>query len=633
MKKKKFATENLDFDVSTIKSSSGELNDNLGCAIAIENWLTNLYSVCKKSQRALPYLEKAIDLVYSEVEAELYRTSGGKASAYSAAEVAKHPVWDFFVQRVTKRYGGLVRIVKPHRSPTESVRSKLINRTFSQMLYNKNRVLERSSNSILASGELGVLKVELLDAQVGALVDAYNGHLKQNDELWPALNELFQKHVGTSSKAEGSVKEGGPEIDIAGDVFAEYKFAYEKVWDFGKMRNKINLAMEVGARAGFKGNTHAKFGQGGSAGFRDKKVGEEAGRKLASTKYTEDYTPGKGVDVNKKEDASDDSFETMQLIPGIDLEVNVSLAAQAGLRLKFEHELTIGDFMEMKNEADLFAGASVKAEFVATANTANYFASDEIIKFKAGASAFAGVKATGSSSISFKARGIKMAGASVTGSVSAGIGVSAAVETIVKSSGDISFKAGAGATVGVGSSVDFGTMVNPMLVKILLWDKLGHRLHTQQTKRITNIQYNRQVNQIAVSRCQDNIRTAMTNLDLEYRTLAEELWRIPTFTNVSTQNEVTTIHDEISRPNQHVLDQYLKTLGVTDHLHMNDDDVLQAAIDIDNDAREVQANAKREKEAKKAFSKKGKRLKRANAIRRKAGQSPAGLLAVQPHTA
>jgi hypothetical protein len=289
--------------------------------------------------------------------------------------------------------------------------------------------------------------------------------------------------------------------------------------------------------------------------------------------------------------------------------------------------------MEMKNEADLFAGANVKAEFVATANTANYFASDEIIKFKAGASAFAGVKATGSSSISFKARGIKMAGASVTGSVSAGIGVSAAVETIVKSSGDISFKAGAGATVGVGSSVDFGTMVNPMLVKILLWDKLGHRLHSQQTKRITNIQYNRQVNQIAVSRCQDNIRTAMTNLDLEYRTLAEELWRIPTFTNVSTQNEVTTIHDEISRPNQHVLDQYLKTLGVTDHLHMDDDDVLQAAIDIDNDAREVQANAEREKEAKKAFSKKGKRLKRANAIRRKAGPSPAGLLAVQPHTA
>jgi hypothetical protein len=633
MKKKKLATENLDFDVSTIKSSSGELNDNLGCAFAIENWLKHLYSVCKKSQRALPFIEKAVDLIYSEVEAELYRTSGGKASAYSALAVAEHPVWNFFVQRVTKRFGSLVRVVKPHRSPTESVRSKLINRTFTEMLYNKYRVLERSSNSIQASGELGVVKVELLNAQVDALMEAYKNHLKDNDEVWPALNELFQKHVGTSSKAEGSVKEGGPEIDIAEDVFADFKIGYEKVWDFGKMRNKINAAMEVGVRAGFKGNVHAKVGQGGSAGYRDNKLGKDAGGKLVSTKYTEDYTPGKGVEVNKKEDASDDSFAVMQLIPGIDLEVNVSLAAQAGLRLKFEHELTIGDFMEMKNEADLFAGANVKAEFVATANTANIFAADEIIKFKAGASAFAGVKATGSSSISFKARGIKMVGVGVTGSVSAGIGVSAALETIVKTSGDISMKAEAGGTFGVGSSLEFNTMVNPMLVKILLWDKLGHRLRSTQTKRAINIQYNRQVNVIAVNRCQDAIMTSLNYLDLEYRSLAEELWRIPTFTNVTTQNEVTTIHDEISRPNQHALDLYLRKLGVTEDLHMTDDDVLQAAIDIDNDAREVQANAEREKEAKKAFSKKGKRLKRANAIRRKAGPSPAGLLAVQPHTA
>ncbi|HHX8467197.1 TPA: hypothetical protein ACVO0H_003824 [Vibrio diabolicus] len=629
MNKKQLAAANLDFDVSSIKGTDGKLNSNLGCMIEIEQWLKKLSLTCgrRHSNRALPYLEKAIDVIYSEVEAELYRQSGNNSSAYEASAVTKHLVWKFFVARVTKKFGSVVKVIQPHRSHTESVRSKLINRTFFQMLHNKHEVLKRSHSSILASGELGQAKVEILDAQVNALRDAYFNHAKCNAELWPAINDLFQKGNTRSVEGKVNLEDGSLTFEASQALFAEAKVEFEKTWDFGKMKNQIKASAEMGARESSKFSAHAKFGKGGAAAFRNKKLEE-----TVSKNFTLDKSPGKAWETNKKQKANDGTSAVMQLIPGIDLQIDAVLAAQMGMKLTVSHELSVADFMALKSEGELFVGATAKVQFTSTLNSANIFAGDEVIKTKIGASAFVGAKASGTSTFTLKARGMNMLSGSVTGSASVGLGASATLEAIVKGSGDFTFKAGAGATMGVGTNVGFGTMVNPMLLKVLLWDSFGKHLRSKQTKRRTGIKYNRNVNQVAVSRCEESIMSSLNMIEADYRVLAEEIWRIPTFTNMSIKDEVTTMHDRIASPDRNVMDKYLETLGVNDAINMSPEDITQAAVDIDNQARFNQSQNMLMKQAKKAASKRGtKSLSGGLALAGMNVMNPTtGLLAVKP---
>ncbi|MBS9854931.1 MULTISPECIES: hypothetical protein [Vibrio harveyi group] len=629
MNKKQLAAANLDFDVSSIKGRDGKLIPNLGCAIEIEQWLKKLSLACgrRHSNRALPYLEKAIDVIYSEVEAELYRQAGNNSSAYEASAVTKHPVWQFFVERVTKKFGSVVKVIQPHRSPTESVRSKLINRTFFQMLHNKHEVLKRSHSSILASGELGQAKVEILDAQVNALRDAYFNHAKCNAELWPAINDLFQKGNTRSVEGKVNLEDSSLTFEASQALFAEAKVEFEKTWDFGKMKNQIKASAEIGARESSKFSASAKINKGALDGIGHSRE-LFSGNKEKSTKSE--------FEVNKKTGNAtvsiDDSVVTTQIIPGIDLEIDAMLAAEMGMKLTVSHELSVADFMSLKNEGELFVGATAKVQFTGAINSANVGTENEVIKTKLGASVFVGAKASGTSTFTLKARGMNMLSGSVTGSASVGLGASAALEAIVKGSGDFTFKAGASATVGAGTGLEFGTMVNPMLLKVLLWDSFGKHLRSKQTKRRTGIKYNRNVNQVAVSRCEESIMSSLNMIEADYRVLAEEIWRIPTFKNMSTKDEVTTMHDRIASPDRNVMDKYLETLGVNDAINMSPEDITQAAVDIDNQARFNQSQNMLMKQAKKAASKRGtKSLSGGLALAGMNVMNPTmGLLAVKP---
>ncbi|MGR6862792.1 hypothetical protein ACU5EH_22180 [Aliivibrio salmonicida] len=625
MNKKQLTAANLDFDVSSIKGIDGKLIPNLGCAMAIEQWLKKLSLACgrRHSNRALPYLEKAIDVIYSEVEAELYRQSGNKSSAYEASAVAKHPVWLFFVERVTKKFGSIVKVIQAHRSPTESVRSKLINRTFFQMLHNKHEVLKRSHNSILASGELGQAKVEILDAQVNALRDAYFNHAKCNAELWPTINDLFQKGNTRFVESDVSLKDGSMSFEASQALFAEAKVEFEKTWDFGKMKNKINASAEIGARQSNKFSAGAKINKGALDGIGySRELFSAEKEKGISSEFSINKSTGNSTY------GLDDSVVSTQIIPGIDLEVDAVLAAQMGMKLTISHELSVAKFMSLKNEGEMFVGATAKVQFTGVVNTANMFTENEVIKIKFGASAFVGARASGTSSFTLTSRGMSMLSGDVTGSASAGLGLSAALEAIVKGSGDFTFKAGAGATMGVGTSLEFQSMVNPMLLKVLLWDSFGKHLSSKQTKLRTGIKYNRNVNQVALNRCEESILSALNLIEADYRVLAEEIWRIPTFTNLSTNKDyITTMHDRIASPDRHVMDKYLETLGVNDAIHMSPEDISQAAVDIDNQARNMLFN-----QAKKAASSSGtKSLSGGMALAGMNTMNPTmGLLAIKP---
>jgi hypothetical protein len=175
-------------------------------------------------------------------------------------------------------------------------------------------------------------------------------------------------------------------------------------------------------------------------------------------------------------------------------------------------------------------------------------------------------------------------------------------------------------------------MVNPMLLKVLLWDSFGKHLRSKQTKQIKGIKYNRKVNQVALSRCEESIMSSLNMIEVDYRALAEEIWRIPTFTNMSTKDEVTTMHDRIASPDRNVMDKYLETLGVNDAINMSPEDITQAAVDIDNQARFNQSQNMLLKQAKKAASKRGtKSLSGGLALAGMNVMNPTmGLLAVKP---
>ena len=80
------------------------------------------------------------------------------------------------------------------------------------------------------------------------------------------------------------------------------------------------------------------------------------------------------------------------------------------------------------------------------------------------------------------------------------------------------------------------------------------------------------------------------------------------------------------------MDKYLETLGVNDSINMSPEDINQAAVDIDNQARFNQSQNMFLKQAKKAASKRGTRsLSGGLALAGMNVMNPTmGLLAVKP---
>jgi len=74
-------------------------------------------------------------------------------------------------------------------------------------------------------------------------------------------------------------------------------------------------------------------------------------------------------------------------------------------------------------------------------------------------------------------------------------------------------------------------MVNPLLLKVLLWDKLAIHLTSKAYQQRKNEKFDRSVNMIALDRCKNKARTYMILLDQSYKLLAEELWRISVITD------------------------------------------------------------------------------------------------------
>ncbi|MGC3836406.1 hypothetical protein ACPSKX_20465 [Moritella viscosa] len=363
---------------------------------------------------------------------------------------------------------------------------------------------------IITQGELGRLQVKILEAQISSLEKAYNQRSQFNEQVWKILNDykcresVFKATATSKISAEANSRSLSASADASAELFAGLKVEVTKEWDFANiMQNKVTANALVGSNFKAKINYNAKINNVSYASANAK------------------------IDEEKKTTIKSGLSDPMQLIPGIDLGVNAELAAMMGAKVTVTHVLTVGQIMAMTNEAELFVGAEVKASASLRVNSNNIYGKKEIIVGKLGASAFAGLKATGSSSITFKARGINAASVSASASVSAGIGITAEIQASIRTSGDVKFKVSSGATAGIGASTSLGATVNPVALKVILWDGFAHHLTTQKYQRRKNEKLDRNLNTVAITRCNEHAIQSLNSLESDYIKMAEELWRLP----------------------------------------------------------------------------------------------------------
>lgn len=612
----------LAFDHSMIQKANGDFLPLTQSSINIANWLTKLQSAFGKKQasRAVPHIQKGIDTIYSELEAMRYKhhRTLSKSYGYGVTDITDEPLWVILVGQVSRNFASVVKVVHPSKTPNEAIRAKHINRTFARFLEQKQTLLQHLKGGIANSGELGRLQAQILDGQVESLKKAYDTHEHFDENIWLILNDygkkqqLLQRSRGTGRtstvEAKGSVKDGSTVLDVSGELFAEAKIKFEKTWDFGAMRNELEAAMSVGAKIAYQDKAHINLGTGGGATY---KKGTPGKAEIGNVSM-----PGVNTSLPKQTNFSDaelenrNGFVPIQLIPGVDIGIDAFLAIEAGLRVTVTHQLTIGQIMSMKNEAELFVGAEVKGQVKGSINTSNIMGADEVFVGSVSGGAFIGAKAKGSTTVTFKARGINAVSAQVSGAVSAGAGINGSVESIVRRSGDIKFRMAAGATAGVGADVDFDTTVNPMLFKVILWDHLAHYFTTQAYQERTNAKMDFKVNGVVLTRCDEKLVTYLNQIQCDYNALAEMLWRLPADARTSMVAGGLMLHDPIVKPDEAGIQHYLTSVGVADDEYLYDDDEMtNAELGIVHGAQALQNQNKAEKKARKAQSR-GKRIKR-----------------------
>ncbi|MFA0112539.1 hypothetical protein AB4407_02435 [Vibrio sp. 10N.261.46.E11] len=532
----------LELNIDYILKPNGSFQPPSACDIEFKRWTGNLYMAFKSNKvKAIPYLQRGIDAVYSHLEAMKYRHHKKLSSSYGfgASDVTNDPVWIVLQGQIREHFKKIIREVRPSKTPLENIRFKCINRTTYNFLLQQIKLIESLRTNIVKNGELGRIQLEVIDAQLDSLKSLYDQRESIDNKVWQILNDQHKRiaytaicHKGVKTSYEDKASAKGCELSTYNNLnlFAEAKIKVERTWDFRNIvRNQVSAKAKGGGRVKVKGGMHAKFGSNGGATVVKGCAGDpEIG--IASNPGVSQAL-GKITNFSKDELAGRNGFAPTQLIPGIDIGVNLELAARFGLTLKVTHELSIGQLFALKNEASLFVGAEVKAKIDGAFNSSNILGADEFIVGAIGGSAFIGAKAKGAATATFKARSIDAARFKIEAGVSVGAGINAGVEAVVRGGGDVKVRAAAGLTAGIGTDVEMDTMVNPLLLKVLLWDKLAIHLTSKAYQQRKNEKFDRSVNMIALDRCKNKARTYMLLLDQSYKLLAEELWRISVITD------------------------------------------------------------------------------------------------------
>jgi len=577
----------LDLNIDSILKPNGSFQPPCICAIEFEKWAGNLYTAFKNNKiKAIPYLKRGIDVVYSYLEAMKYKHHKKLSASYGfgAFDVTNDLVWILLRSQVRVHFRKIIREVRPSKTPLENIRFKCINRTTYNFLLQQMKLIESLKANIVRNGELGRIQLEVIDAQLESLKSLYDQKESIDNNTWQILNDQHKRSLYTAicrSEDKASAKGGALSTENTLDLFNECKIKITRTWDFKNVvRNQVSVEAGVEARVKAKLGMHAKFGSSGGAVVTKGEAGKpEIGNAGVSQEL------GRVTNFSETDLGNRNDFAPMQLIPGIDIAVNLELAAKFGLVVEVNHELSIGQLFSLQSEASLFVGAEVKAQINGAFNSSNIFGSNKVIVGAFGGSAFIGAKAKGSTTAVFKARSIDAARFKIEGAVSAGAGIKAKLETIVRGSGDLKIKAVAGLTAGIGTDLGMETMVNPLLLKILLWDKLASRLTSKAYQERKNEKYDRNVNSVALYRCQDKALTYMTILDQSYKLLAEELWRISVitdFTDVDIEGMRGTLPNLFRPPELEAA--YLESTDNDD----DDDDALtnaQIGVKVAADAR------------------------------------------------
>ncbi|MCW4446503.1 hypothetical protein OHV10_19895, partial [Vibrio splendidus] len=270
----------LELNIDYILKPNGSFQPPSACDIEFKRWTGNLYMAFKSNKvKAIPYLQRGIDAVYSHLEAMKYRHHKKLSSSYGfgASDVTNDPVWMVLRSQIRVHFKKIIREVRPSKTPLENIRFKCINRTTYNFLLQQIKLIESLRTNIVRNGELGRIQLEVIDAQLDSLKSLYDQKENIDNNIWQILNDqhkrnsytaLCHKGLKTSYEDKASARDGALSTKNTLDLFAEGKIEIKRTWDFRNIvRNQASVKAGVEARVKVETDLHAKFGSNGGAGI------------------------------------------------------------------------------------------------------------------------------------------------------------------------------------------------------------------------------------------------------------------------------------------------------------------------------------------------------------------------------
>ncbi|OED43354.1 hypothetical protein ACH42_10270 [Endozoicomonas sp. (ex Bugula neritina AB1)] len=538
---------------------------------------TKLFGYMKKTR--VEYFQEAVDTVYTALEAELQTADPRK--------IMSHSKWTLLVGCAKRNFPEHISVYQP--SPLEQTRVKRMvrNTLATRIITNKIDLLDiikkDKCDSVWTIGELAVsrLRYELLAASAARVHDRYMNELDSDWSTWYDWNlrkpdwSYARGRIETTS----NTSKAGAEAKRSFSGTGEAGISLDKSWD-----NK-------GRSQALKGNLLAK-GTVSGHGSADAKMDElrmsaEAGIEAeASLRADFDYEMkysckvkggylrrllGAEVDVLKGHvsgsaevlaKASVSASATARLskpkdekgveikIAGEEEEANPSRGFSGSAEgevslaviMKGHASVAIAQAAEIELGGDLFAGGKASGEL-------QCFINGKGVGIDIGGQLFAGFEIGTEQKVSLThpGRGVHIFSLKARETLSCGVGVSG--KLAAKATMDeVSFDVEAGATLGVGSSLEAGGLLSPRGLMLVGYDAIAMpaiyqlaqamqrfnpgSVHTDRL--VTFSQYlNRQASKAELSQvyldCRGRMVSLVSNLDLEADSVQKRAARIPGF--------------------------------------------------------------------------------------------------------
>jgi type III secretion system cytotoxic effector protein len=443
------------FQLAWVCNEQGRVNQPIESNQQIRQWTSELVSLQKEGANDLfrRELQGGLDLMFGVSEGMMARRLG---RAPTREEVADSHEWKVFCGNLRQALPALGEL-KPQATAEENSRDILL--THSQLLeltHLKEVLALGIEQKVIQQGEIGLLRTELLTVLVDGLEEPWLAREGQEKALWQGESQSgkrYQTGVRAELKSPTSTvaKELKPNQPVSREAFSGLGLvsASSLVEAFAKI--------EIGQWEGRRDTPLGEFAgkvtltQENKASVKAELVVGLAGGELASTE--DDSTK---ADDNKGYEFGPHDVSLLRIGASAELVSKLALSAEASW--------TVGNLLNVKLAGSAEVGASAMLEAGASVIMTP---AGPVLSATAKASAFAGLKAEGSSEFNlFKSKyaDAYSLSATVRGAATLGAGAQAGA-TVAFGRNGTKFHTDVGITLGVGAEVGWEGSINAMATK------------------------------------------------------------------------------------------------------------------------------------------------------------------------